>query len=61
MDGEDIVFFSLKGRKELPERIHMLLQEEEYAMRIAENGYRQAVKKHTWRMRAQELLREIGG
>lgn len=30
-------------------------------MRIAENGYQQAHKKHTWKMRAQKLLREFGG
>lgn len=58
-DGEDIVYFSLKGRKYLPDLIHMLLRDEENAMRIAENGYRQAYEKHTWRERARELVGEF--
>lgn len=59
-DGEDIVYFSLEEREHLPDIIRMLLRDEENAMRIAENGYRQARAKHTWRVRAQELLREFG-
>lgn len=56
-DGEDIVYFSLEGRKYLPDLVHMLLRDEENAMRIAENGYRQAYEKHTWRERARELMK----
>lgn len=58
-DGEDIVFFSLEGRKYLPDLVHMLLRDEENAMQIAENGYRQAYGKHTWRARARELAGEL--
>lgn len=60
-NGEDIVFFSLKNRKNLPELVHMLLYDEENAMRIAENGYRQAYEKDTWRARTYELLGEFEG
>lgn len=56
-DGEDIVYFSLEERKYLPDIVHRLLRDEENAMRIAGNGYRQAYEKHTWRVRAYELLR----
>ena len=60
-DGEDIVYFSLEEREHLPDIIRMLLRDEEKLMRIAENGYRQACEKNTWRVRTQELLREFGG
>lgn len=58
-DGEDIVYFSLEERERLPDIIRMLLWDEENVVRIAENGYRQAHKKHTWKVRAQELLRLV--
>lgn len=58
-DGEDIVYFSLEGRKYLPELVHMLLRDEANAMRIAENGYQRAQEKHTWRVRARALLKEL--
>lgn len=58
-DGEDLVFFSLEGRKYLPDLIHMLLDNEENAVRIAENGYRKAYGLHTWRERAGALLKEF--
>lgn len=58
-DGEELVFFSLEGRKYLPDLVHMLLRDEENAMGIAENGYRQALEKHTWRNRTREFLKEL--
>lgn len=58
-DGEDIVFFSLEERGQLPDKIHMLLRNEEKTMEIAENGYQQAHEKHTWKVCAQELLRFV--
>lgn len=57
-DGEDIVFYSLEHREELPEQIRGLLLGKE-AERIAENGYRRAVRRHTWGVRAQELLKQF--
>lgn len=60
-DGEDIVYFSLEERKYLPDIVHRLLRDEENAMRIAGNGYRKTYEKHTWRVRAYELLREFDG
>lgn len=59
MDGENIVFFSLEGRKYLPDIIRMLLRDEENAMRIAKNGYEKAVCRHTWNFRADTLATEL--
>lgn len=61
IDGENIVYFSLEDRKNLPGIVHRLLRDEENAVRIAENGYRQASEKYTWRVRGYELLREFEG
>lgn len=58
-DGEDIVYFSLEGRKYLTDIIQMLQRDENNAMRIAKNGYEQAVCGHTWRSRAQNLAAEL--
>lgn len=56
-DGEDLVFFSLEGRKYLPDLVHMLLNHEAYAARIAENGYERAYRDHTWKERAHTLMK----
>lgn len=58
-DGEDVAFFSLEKRKELPDIIHMLLSDEEQAVHIAENGYIRATEAHTWRERTQQILANL--
>lgn len=58
-DGEDLMFYSLSGRKYLPDIIHMLLNNTENAKRIAESGYRKAYKKHTWRERTADVIKEM--
>lgn len=58
-DGENIVFFSLEGRKYLPDIIHMLLNDPASAAQIAEQGYQKAYEKHTWRERARKLMEEF--
>lgn len=60
-NGDDIAFYSLEDLKALPERIRSLLENPKEAMRIAENGYRRAYAKHTWRERAQEIVRYFPG
>ncbi len=55
-DGKDIVFFSLRERDKLQELISRLQSDPEMAARIAENGYRKAHGRHTWRERARELM-----
>ena len=59
VNGEDLLMFDLKRLKELPEQIKMLLNEDERRRRIAENGYRKALKEHTWINRAGKLLEFI--
>lgn len=58
-DGEDVVFFSLEGRKYLPDIVRMLLRDEENAMRIAECGYDRAHRRHTWMERARQIAEEL--
>lgn len=58
-DGEDIMFFSLEGRKYLPDIVYMLLRDEANAIRIAENGYHRAAEAHTWKTRARILAQEL--
>lgn len=58
-EGEDIVYFSLERRSNLPDVIQRLLSDESNAMRIAKNGYERAVCDHTWRARAGKLAAEI--
>ncbi len=55
-DGEDLVFFSLEGRRFLPDLARMLLCNAGEAARIAENGYKKAAGRHTWRARAREIF-----
>ena len=59
VNGEDLLMYDLKRLKELPEQIKMLLNEDERRRRIAENGYRKALKEHTWINRAGKLLEFI--
>lgn len=56
-DGEDLVFFSLREPERIPELAAGLLADEGRAGRIAENGYRKARGRHTWRERARELMK----
>lgn len=58
-DGEDIAFYSLGNLKELPDQVRLLLENSQEAVRIAENGYRQAIAKHTWRERAREIAEQV--
>ena len=58
-DGNDLVFFSLEEREKLPDKVRDLLAHSKDMMEIAENGYRKAVSKHTWKQRAEVLVREL--
>ncbi len=55
-DGEDIVFFRRTELNELPKKIKYLLEHDEERERIAEMGYKKAMREHTWRQRAEQLL-----
>lgn len=53
-DGKDIVFYSLSEIETLPEKVKYLLENTDYAKKIAEEGYKTALN-HTWEKRALVL------
>lgn len=55
-DGEEILFYHLEKLEELPGRIRTLLEHDEVGEEIARNGKKLAEEKHTWAVRARELL-----
>lgn len=59
VNGEELLMFDLRHLKELPAQIKELLNDEEKRKRIAENGYEKALKHHTWRQRARQMLEWI--
>lgn len=59
IDGEDIILFRLTQISSLPNRIRKLLAAPEQLQKIAENGYKKAMKKHLWIHRAKQLLNII--
>lgn len=58
-DGEDIVLFRADRTDELVEKIQYLLQNDDKRERIALAGREKALREHTWRRRAEELLTMI--
>lgn len=56
IDGEDIVLFKRTELDELPAKIQYLLKHDEERERIATAGYEKALREHTWRKRAEQLL-----
>lgn len=64
VDGENIVTYSLKDLSGFVDKVKNLLEDNEKAAKIAENGYNIAKEKHTWAARAEEIVRianEING
>lgn len=59
IDGQDIVLFSLDKLNELPHRVKALLADNAQMEKIALNGYEKALSKHTWKQRAEQLLKEL--
>lgn len=59
MDGQDMVLFSLDKLNDLPERVKALLADNAQLKKIALNGYEKALSKHTWKQRAEQLLKEL--
>lgn len=58
-DGEEIVYYSNERMQAVASAIIYYLEDEEEATRITENAYRVAKEKHTWEVRAKEVLRII--
>lgn len=59
VSGKDLLMFDLGHPEELPGQIRAVLDDEEKRKGIAENGYRKAVRYHTWRQRAGKILEFI--
>lgn len=59
IDGEELVLFSSNKLEQLPDKIRYLLIHDAKRKQIARAGYENAQKKHTWQIRAKELLELI--
>lgn len=58
-NGKELVYFSLEEREKLPDLIRQLLHDENNAMRIATDGYKQITCRHTWRSRVKSIVDEL--
>lgn len=58
-DGRELVMFSLKEMKSLPERVFELFGHMQSAQQMADRGYQAAKEKHTWKNRAEFIEEEI--
>lgn len=63
LDGVEVKFYSLKKVDQLPEIVARLLGDPDTMDRIAQAGYRKALRDHTWEERARVLedCIEMGG
>lgn len=59
-ENEEIVLFELNHLEQLPEKIRKVLENEEYRSNIAKKAYQKAASEHTWRNRAEGLLKITG-
>ncbi len=55
-DGKDIALFKRSELDTLPVKIHYLLEHDGEREQIAAAGYEKALREHTWRKRAEQLL-----
>lgn len=58
-DGEELSMFELSEIDSLPERVHELLTHPKRLQELADCGYEAARLGHTWKNRAQEIVRFI--
>lgn len=58
-DGRELVMFSLKEMKSLPERVFDLFGHMQSAQQMADVGYQAAKENHTWKNRAEVIEEEI--
>lgn len=56
VDGKEMVMFSLKDIRTLPERVYRLFGHMEEAQHMADCGYLAAKERHTWKNRADWIL-----
>lgn len=58
-EDKNIVMYSWGRLNELPDKIYDLLKNEEKRIKIAEEGYKEATKKHTWTVRALSIIQMV--
>lgn len=58
-EGCGVTYYDLENIKELPQKIKYLLSDVNSMQKIADMGYEQAAKKHTWENRAEFLLKNF--
>lgn len=58
-DGEDICFYFLEALNDLPKKVKKILQNEKESAMIAENGRKLAFQRHTWSIRAMEVIEYV--
>ena len=58
-ENKNIVMYSWGKLNERPDKITDLLKNEEKRERIAEAGYKEATKKHTWTARALSIIQMV--
>ena len=55
-DGEDICLFKITDIPKMVNRVKELLHDDKKREEIARRGYEKAVRKHTWDVRAKQLV-----
>lgn len=58
-NGKNIVTYSLAEPERLPVVVNQLLNNPEYAQTIADAGYKEAIEKHTWEHRGEQIIQWI--
>jgi glycosyltransferase involved in cell wall biosynthesis len=59
VEGKEIVTYSVLQLNELPQRINTLLSDLPYLDAIAQAGQKEAEQSHTWKIRAQEVIKLV--
>lgn len=55
-EQENIYFYSLKGLKYLPSKVHQILLNTDKSAEVAANGKKLAMQEHTWEARSDEVM-----
>jgi glycosyltransferase involved in cell wall biosynthesis len=58
-EEQELILFELTELEQLPETISFLLHNPAAAQKIADNGYRRALRSETWEARAKELDHDL--
>jgi spore maturation protein CgeB len=61
VENEEIVLFELDHLEDLPQKLQKLLENEDERKQIAQKAYQKACREHTWKKRAQDLLKLVDG